>query len=77
MNSRLLVKRKGINLVVPRGFEPLSRPNLGLTVYKAAALPLCYRTIMAVVLPLHQSAFKDADTGVEPVPLASGTPPRT
>lgn len=67
MNSRLLERRKGINLVVPRGFEPLSRPNLGLTVYKAAALPLCYRTI-ACALPLHQSTSEDADTGFEPVP---------
>ena len=33
------------SLVVPIGFEPISRPNLGLTVYKTVVLPLNYRTI--------------------------------
>lgn len=31
-------------LVVPLGLEPRSRANLALAVYKAAALPLSYRT---------------------------------
>lgn len=37
---RLLYSNKF--LVHPTGIEPVSRPNLGLTRYKLAALPLCY-----------------------------------
>ena len=32
------------NMVLPRGFEPLSRSNLELAGYKAAVLPLNYRS---------------------------------
>ena len=31
-------------MVLPRGFEPLPRSNLELTVYKTAVLPLNYRS---------------------------------
>jgi hypothetical protein len=38
-------------MVVSEGFEPSSRPNLGLTGYKTAALPLSYETIKLVRHP--------------------------
>lgn len=35
-------------LVVPLGFEPRSRGNLPLAVYKTAALPLSYETNLVI-----------------------------